>query len=146
MYVKDYKEWPLGNNTCDVDPNMLTRTNYNTGTQKGQHNHYDSLYKSDYPEHPVESAQLNEDQKSDLRKHHFKFGYGDIPNKTSNYQDEYVEKEVPQDIRKEFNETKEQARASVSYSVTVRPKSGWIRTAISRPCTMRTILRNLSIL
>lgn len=96
---------------------MLTKTNYNTGTQKGQHNHYDSLYKSDYPEHPINKEKIDENIKKDLRMHHFKFGYGDVPDKTSNYQDDYVKKEVPMDIRKEFNDTKEQARASVIFSL-----------------------------
>ena len=77
---------------------------------------YDSIYKSDFPEHPLNCAQLNEAQKADLRSHHFKFGYGNNPaeDKVSNYQKEFVKKEVPKGVRDEFLEAKNKARASVS--------------------------------
>jgi len=98
---------------------MLRKTNYNTGTMKSQHKQYDSIYKDDYPEHPLNMAQLNEDQKKDLRTHHFKFGYGQNGknDKISNYQQEYIKKEVPQGVREEFLDAKNKARSSVNSKI-----------------------------
>ena len=70
-------------------------------------------------------SELNEEIRADLRRHHFKFGYGTVPkeDKISNYMKEYVPKEVPKGIRDEFLDAKEKARASVSAKI----KKKWSR-------------------
>jgi hypothetical protein len=76
IYHKDYPGWdPTQNNTHFVDDNMLRRTNYTNRLPQNQHNHYGSVYKLDFPNHPIGSASLNEEKKADLRKHHFEFGF-----------------------------------------------------------------------
>lgn len=110
--------------------------------------HYDSLYKSDFPEHEIKNEKIDDTTKKDLRKHHFKFGYGKTPQGTSNYHDDFTKKEVPNDMRKEFNDTKEQARASVNqfFLRLFRLKFGLIQTGILRLCMRKTTLKRVLIL
>lgn len=72
IYHKDYLQWDVNQqNKHSVNHEMLRRTNYTNRLPESQHNHYGSIYKTDFPTHPLGSASLNEEQKADLRKHHF---------------------------------------------------------------------------
>ena len=116
IYHKDYLQWDVNSgNKHTVNHEMLRRTNYTNRLPENQHNHYGSIYKTDFPTHPLGSASLNEEQKADLRKHHFQFGFDPNASKTkSDYHDEFVKKEIPKGVRDEAEATRARARASVS--------------------------------
>ena len=112
-------------NTHFVDDKMLRRTNYTNRLPQNQHNHYGSIYKTDFPKHPHGMATLNEEKKADLRKHHFEFGFDHLgsnqaPQNQSEFQREFVKKEVPQGVRDEANATKDRARSSVSLEILIQ--------------------------
>lgn len=62
IYHKDYLEWDVGHqNKHTVNHEMLRKTNYTNRLPESQHNHYGSIYATDFPNHPLGSAALNEE-------------------------------------------------------------------------------------
>jgi len=118
VYRKDYEAWDLEGRQS-FDPNILRKTNINQ-KGKGQHDHYDSLYKKDFVQFEMQSAELNEENLKDLRKHHFSYGNGNLPEDMQTEQRaEFLQKQVPDSDKDSAKNTREMARASVLQGLTL---------------------------
>jgi len=100
VYKYDYRRWPLGVPDNTAETYKFQKTKFILGDEEGQKNQWVSTNAKDFTRHHgVIPSRLNEDQKRDLRTHHFEFGNltvtfsGDWKGtKVSEFTDEYVKK------------------------------------------------------
>lgn len=113
VYAKDYPEWKGEQLGAAFDNAALRKTHFVTGVDSME-NRFRSIYKEDYIDRPGDMSRLNEENKKDLRSHHFNLGFDKRTpqDNTSEHHSEFIPKEVSAIDRENQKKMKEMVSKS----------------------------------